>query len=169
MEDHSHIREIRRKDRILPAEGMDALLETGEYGFLASCSPNGYPYGIPISFIRDGNSIYFHCASEGHKIDNFKSNDKASFCVVGKTQVMPDKFTTAYESVLVSGKIVMDLHDEERRKALRLLVKKYCPDFIEKGEFYMEKSFHRTNVLRLDIERITGKTKALNAPSTVKD
>ncbi len=168
MENHStepqHFREIRRKDRVLGEQGIERLLNEGEYGFLAGCSTDGYGYGIPINFVRNGNSIYFHCAPEGHKIDNFRENDKASFCVVGKTQVIPDKFSTAYESVLAFGKIVMDLPDEERCKALRLLVKKYCPDFIELGETYMEKSFARTNVLRLDIERITGKTKKMMLP-----
>ncbi len=50
-----------------------------------------------------GDVIYFHCAPEGHKLENLSGNNKVSFCVVGKTQVLPDKFATNYESVIVFG------------------------------------------------------------------
>ncbi len=151
--------EIRRQDRLLPPERIDALLDAGEYGFLAMCAANDYGYGIPISFARAGDKIYFHCAPSGFKMQNLAGNNRVSFCVVGKTQVVPDKFTTAYESVIAFGKIATDLPEEERKTALRLLVKKYCPAHVEVGEKYMNASFHRTGVLRLDIERVTGKAK----------
>lgn len=156
--------DIRRKDRLLSPEGVQTLLDSGEYGVLSMCAANGYAYGVPISFARDKNHIYFHCAREGHKIENLRSNPKVSFCIVGNTHVIPEQFTTAYESVVVFGKIVMDLDDEERRKGLRLLVKKYCPEYIELGEIYMEKSFKRTHVLRLDIDHISGKSKKMIFP-----
>ena len=159
---HVHYTEVRRQDRLLDDAGQERLLNEGEYGFLAMCSESG-GYGIPINYAREkttmGDRIYFHCAPEGRKLAAIGKNNRVSFCVVGPTQVIPDKFTTAYESVIVFGKITGQLSDDERRAALRLLVKKYCPRLMEKGEKYMEASFHRTNVLRLDIEHRTGKTK----------
>ncbi|MDF9826326.1 nitroimidazol reductase NimA-like FMN-containing flavoprotein (pyridoxamine 5'-phosphate oxidase superfamily) [Ereboglobus sp. PH5-10] len=155
--------EVRRQDRLLDEAGQERLLETGEYGFLAMNTAIG-GYGIPINFVREktgdgADRIYFHCAPEGRKLDALAADNRASFCVVGATRVVPDKFTTAYESVIVFGRIASNLDADERRAALRLLVKKYCPEFIEKGEKYMEASFHRTHILRLDIEHRTGKTK----------
>lgn len=156
--------EVRRKDRLLDDTGQERLLDEGEYGFLAMNTDAG-GYGIPISFVRHkaaegaGDCIYFHCAPEGRKLAALEKDNRASFCVVGPTKVIPHKFTTAYESVIVFGRIATNLPPGERRTALRLLVEKYCPEHIETGEKYMESSFHRTNILRLDIEYKTGKTK----------
>lgn len=52
-------REIRRKDRILDNELAIRLLEEAEYGFLAMSGINGYGYGIPINYVKEGDSIYF--------------------------------------------------------------------------------------------------------------
>lgn len=153
--------EIRRKDRILENELAIRLLEEGEYGFLAMAGKNGNGYGIPISFVKEGDAIYFHCAPEGYKLDCLRENPKVSFTVVGKTQVYPQGFTTAYESAIAFGTMRMDLSEEERMHALRLLSAKYCPDFKEIGEKYIKGSFHRTYMLRLDIEHVSGKCKRL--------
>ena len=137
-------REIRRKDRILDNELAIRLLEEAEYGFLAMSGINGYGYGIPINYVKEGDSIYFHCAPEGYKLECLRENPKVSFTVVGATQIVPD------------------LPEEERRYALRLLVNKYSSAFKEIGEKYIEKSFYRTNILRLDISHISGKCKRLS-------
>lgn len=152
-------REVRRKDRILESESAIRLLECGEYGFLAMSGTDGYAYGIPINFVKEGNSIYFHCAQEGYKLECLRQNPKVCFTVVGNTQVMPEKFSTGYESVIAFGRMSLDLPEEERGHALRLLIDKYSSDFREIGEKYIEKSFQRTNILRLDIEHISGKCK----------
>ena len=93
-------REIRRKDRILDNELAIRLLEEAEYGFLAMSGINGYGYGIPINYVKEGDSIYFHCAPEGYKLECLRENPKVSFTVVGATQIVPGKFTTGYESTI---------------------------------------------------------------------
>ena len=67
-------REIRRKDRILDNELAIRLLEEAEYGFLAMSGINGYGYGIPINYVKEGDSIYFHCAPEGYKLECLREN-----------------------------------------------------------------------------------------------
>lgn len=154
-------REIRRKDRIMDEASALELLDTGEYGFLAMNGRNGFGYGIPLSYVKEENRLYFHCAPEGYKLECLRASPAVSFCVVGKTRLLPRQFTTAYESVLVFGHAHLDLPEEERRHALRLLAKKYAPAFPEIGEKYIEKSFHRTNIIRVDIVHITGKCKRM--------
>ena len=56
-------------------------------------------------------------------------------------QIVPGKFTTGYESTIAFGEMHLDLPEEERRYALRLLVNKYSSAFKEIGEKYIEKSF----------------------------
>ncbi len=154
--------DVRRKDRILDDGRAMALLEKGEYGFLSMNAVNGYGYGIPINYALSGTSLYFHCAPEGFKLENIRQNNRVSFCVVGHTQVLPRQFSTAYESILVFGRIAYDLLENERYKALDLLVEKYSSDYVDISKSYISKSFHRTNILRLDIEHLSGKIKKLN-------
>lgn len=151
--------EVRRKDRMLDNDASRELLEKGEYGILSMCTPEGYGYGIPLNYILEGDSLYFHGAPEGYKLDVIRANGRVSFCVVGDTQVIPDKFTTNYASVLVFGHITIVEEDEERLHALRLLVGKYSADFQDISEKYIAGSFGRTAILRLDIEHLSGKTK----------
>ncbi|MFR9165919.1 MAG: pyridoxamine 5'-phosphate oxidase family protein [Dysgonomonas sp.] len=156
-------REIRRQDRILKDKSrIEELLTDSEYGFLSLGNlENGYAYGIPISyaFDKDTNSLYFHCAPEGQKLDQIKANNKVSFCVVGYTQPIENQFTTLYESVIVFGSARSDLNDDEKRKALRLLVDKYSMNYKELGEKYMNKSWGRTSCFKIEIDHITAKAK----------
>lgn len=156
-------REIRRQNRILQDEKrIFELLSTSEYGFLSlGTSDNGYAYGIPISYAYDEetNSLYFHCAPEGQKLDEIRRNNKVSFCVVGKTNPIASQFTTLYESIIAFGKVCSELNDEEKRKALRILVKKYSQGYEGLGEKYMDKSWNRTFCFKIEIEHITAKAK----------
>lgn len=156
-------RPVRRQDRLLDIPAAERLLETGEYGFLAMCSPEGYGYGIPISYVylRERGCLYFHCAPKGHKIDAVAANGRVSFCVVGRTQVLP--YTTAYESAHAFGRIGPVGDDTERWEALLALRAKYNPELADAEDAYMRKSFARTTVLRLDIEHLSGKCKRVPA------
>ena len=154
---------IRRQDRLLPQEKAYDLLKKGEYGTLSMVSEEDTGYGIPINFVYDDKQdcIYFHCAMEGKKLRCLAKNNRVSFCIIGKTAVISNQFTTAYESVVVNGTMDIHLSDQERRYGLSLLLDKYCPNDKEIGLRYIEKSFHRTNVIRLNIFSFSGKSKAI--------
>ena len=121
---------------------------------------NAGGYCVPMSYAWDGGDhIYFHCAPEGEKLRHLARSGDVCFCVVGATQVLPSKFSTLYESVLVFGRID-EIHDSaSKMAALGLLLDKYSPDDKPAGLKYSEKSLHRTKILRLAISRISGKSK----------
>lgn len=151
---------IRRQDRLLEKTACMQLLAQGEYGILSMVKETGEAYGIPISYAWDGDrAIYLHCAPEGEKLRCIAHNKNVSFCVIGNTQVIPPKFTTAYESVVLACTAHADLDAPERMHALELILKKYTPNHLELGLTYAEKSFHRTAIIKLDILRISGKCK----------
>lgn len=160
---HFNNSNVRRQERLLAEPEAIELLRSGEYGVLSmieNLNDNLSGYGIPLNYVWNGdNSIYFHCAPEGHKLECLQANSKASFCVVGKTNVISHKFTTAYESIIVRGELHCNLSPEERMQALLLILDKYSPNDKEIGVKYAEKSFHRTEILRLDITEMSGKTK----------
>ncbi len=54
-----NFREIRRQDRLWDEAMAKDLLESGEFGFLAMCAPEGYGYGIPMSYVyRRGKRLH---------------------------------------------------------------------------------------------------------------
>lgn len=151
---------VRRQDRLMSEDEARGLLRSGEYGFLAMASAEG-GYGIPVSYAAENDTIYIHCAPEGRKLRALEHDDRVTFCVVGATCVQPEKFTTAYESVMVHGRARVVESDDERRHALRLIAAKYSPQYAETGAKYIEKSFFRTAVIAVDGESFSGKAKRI--------
>jgi len=151
-------RKIRRTDRAISESEAKSILEKGEFGILSTASLDGQPYGVPISYCYTENVIYFHCAIDGHKLENLGKNNRVSFCVVGRTEVLPDKFSTKYESAIVFGK-AFELTDDEKHKGLLEIVKKYSPGFIKEGLQYIENAAHKARAYKIVIESITGKSR----------
>jgi hypothetical protein len=50
-------------------------------------------------------------------------------------------------------------NDEEKKKALMLIVKTFSPDFLKLGAKYSEKSLQRVNLIRVDFTKWSGKCK----------
>lgn len=151
-------RNMRRTDRAISEREAKLILEKGEFGVLSTVSPDGQPYGVPVNYSYSGDVIYFHCAREGHKLENLAANNRVSFCVVGGAEVLPEQFATKYESVIVFGK-AFELADDEKHTGLLEIVKKYSPGFIDEGLKYIENAAHKTRVYKIGIESITGKSR----------
>ena len=151
-------RQVRRVDRAISESEAKEILRKGEYGILSTVSTDGQPYGVPVSYSYTEEGIYFHCALEGHKLENLNSNNKVSFCVVGATEVLPDKFGTKYESAIVFGQAFETL-DDEKHKGLLELVKKYSPGFKEEGLRMIKNTGNKTKVYKIVVESITGKAR----------
>jgi len=151
-------REIRRQDRKISNSEIIRILKDGQYGILSTAGSNGYAYGVPISYTYNNDSIYFHCAVEGQKLDNIKCNNKVSFCVVGNTTPLPQNFSVNYESVIAFGSAV-EVFGDEKLAALEAIVAKYSADYIEKGLEYIRNSSGKTRVFKIEIAHMTGKAR----------
>lgn len=149
---------MRRKDKALPMDSVVLLLQAAEYGVLSTVDAQGQPYGVPLNYVFSRGCLYFHCALEGRKLDNLLANRKVSFCVVGRTRLLPAEFSTEYESVIVRGEAV-EVQGAERHQALLELIEKYSPEFIDAGRRYIEMHDKRTKIVRIDIQAMTGKAK----------
>ncbi|MCK4509744.1 MAG: pyridoxamine 5'-phosphate oxidase family protein [Desulfuromonadales bacterium] len=147
---------MRRSDKALPDDATVSLLQAGEYGVLSTVDGEGQPYGVPLNYSFDGERLYFHCALKGHKLDNILANNKVSFCVVGRTKLLPAEFSTEYESVIVTGSASV-VQGDEKYQALVSLLEKYSADFIDEGRDYIVKLDSRTKVVRVDVDSMTGK------------
>jgi uncharacterized protein len=150
------MREMRRKERAITAEESIAILNKEEYGILSTVTNSGKPYGIPVNYCVIDRCVYFHFAVDGQKTDNIETSKSVSFCVVGNTKVLPDKFGTKYESVVAAGEIE-EVFDTEKQIGLEGLVQKYSPDFTNEGNKYIDDFRDKTRVFKIPIDTLTGK------------
>ncbi len=152
------MKNMRRIDREIAIQEAKEILGNAEYGIMSTVSENGQPYGVPLSYVYKNECLYFHCATSGHKLENIEHNSKVSFCVVGKTTVLPEKFGTEYESAVVFG-VASEVNGTEKYDALLWLLEKYCSDFIEEGTQYIEQKDKITKVFKIEIDQISGKAR----------
>jgi nitroimidazol reductase NimA-like FMN-containing flavoprotein (pyridoxamine 5'-phosphate oxidase superfamily) len=152
------MKSMRRSDREITIQEAEAILDKAEYGVLSTVDKHGQPYGVPLSFVYKNNVIYFHCALSGHKLENIETNSTVSFCVVGNTKVLPDKFATEYESAVVFG-VASEIKGAEMHSALLWLVEKYCPNFIDEGKQYIEQKNKATKCFKIEICHVSGKAR----------
>lgn len=150
---------MRRKDREMGRDFALKIVDTCEYAVLATVNPDGTPYCIPLSIVREENFVYFHCAQEGQKIENLHQNPAVCLTAVGNTQIPSDKFTTEYESAVIFGIAREVTDDAEKRKALQQLCQKYVPANMKAFDDAVEKSLFRTAVWKISLEKVSGKRK----------
>lgn len=147
---------MRRKDRMVDESVAKEILANGEYGVLSTIGEDGFPYGVPVNYVYDGEGIYFHCAKNaGHKQENLSFCNNVSFTVVFDSKVVQNKFTSKYRSVIVFG--VAEKIQENKRYALEMLVKKYAPDFEKEGEFEIEGAILHTDIYKITPCKISAK------------
>ena len=151
-------RPMRRQDRSLNIEDAAELMRRGEYGILSMSTPDNEGYGVPLSYAYTDDAIYFHCATEGAKLDFLRDHPHVSFCVVGKTEIQPAKFSTRFESAIAAG-TVTEAEGDDKSKGLMLLVEKYSPDYQKEGQAYIDRAFDTVIVLKMNIESLTGKAR----------
>lgn len=149
-------REMRRKGQLLSEAEAESILQRNTSGVLAVLGDEGYPYAVPLSYVYNGSVIYFHCAKAGHKLDSVMKEAKVSFCVIDQDQIVPEKFTTYYRSVIAFGKAHVIEETGEKRQAIEALAEKYSPK-CEGRDQEIEGASAALGIIRMDIEHMTGK------------
>ena len=150
---------LRRKDREMPEAFALSVADTCEYAVLSVTDADGNPYCVPVSIVREGMTLYFHSAKEGFKAEAMRKHPKVCVACVGDTRLVPEQFTTEYESAVIRG-IAYEVSDEtEKRKALRLICERYAPSNMGGFEKAVSESLSRTAIWKIEITEITGKRK----------
>ncbi|MCI8441602.1 MAG: 5-nitroimidazole antibiotic resistance protein [Provencibacterium sp.] len=151
-------REMRRKNQQLSQQENRAVLQRGTSGVLALLGDGGYPYAVPLSYACEEGKIYFHWALSGHKLDAVLKENRASFCVIDKDEVVPEKFTTYFRSVIAFGRIHILEQEAEKRRALEMLAEKYSPEVPEaEREKEISRFWDSVCIAQLSIEHLSGK------------
>jgi uncharacterized protein len=138
--------------------GVLELLEKAEVGQLATVGTDGKPYVVPLCFVYEAGSIYFHCALEGKKLDHIHANPAVSFSVfevpgMGVSADRPCNSWAYFRSVVASGNARI-LDGDEKLRPLKLLAEKFAGGPV--AEMPAD-SVGRTCVVEITIDEISGK------------
>lgn len=152
------MREMRKKKRAMPESMALEILKNCEYLVLATVSEDGFPYCIPISPVLHQGYVYFHCATEGHKLDNIRGDARVCLCAAQNVQAVPEKFSTLYDSVVAFGRAQEVTDEGEKLSALRALSEKYAASNMDKFDGYAIPLLSRTCVCKVTLEGISGKS-----------
>ena len=117
----------------------------------------GSPYIVPLCFGYRSNTLYFHSANEGRKIEILKRNNRVCFEFDIDTQIHAGKTSCAwgmnYRSVIGYGTASFIDDPAEKRKALDIIMRQYAD-----GAFtYSDKTLKKTLVIKVEISSMTGK------------
>jgi uncharacterized protein len=150
---------LRRKDRELSEAEAMQLLHQAEWGVLATVDAQGWPYAVPVNHAVVDGALIIHCARAGHKLDNLAFNPKVSYCAVTEAETLPLELATRYASVIVFGHAQLLTDDQEKRDALLALGQRFAAAHHDLVEREVEKDLFRTAVIRIRIDRATGKAR----------
>lgn|SRR5574344_923226 len=151
-------REMRRIRQMMPETDVLAILGRNTNGVLSVTGDDGYPYGVPVSYVYAHGKIWFHCATEGHKIESIKKNPKVCFTIVDTDDIDAQHFTTQFRSIIAFGKAEIVTDQNERELAFNAIMDKYSPhETIESRMKELEKASPRALIVKITIEHMTGK------------
>ncbi|MBI5000783.1 MAG: pyridoxamine 5'-phosphate oxidase family protein [Euryarchaeota archaeon] len=148
---------MRRKDKeITDRSEMEAILRKAQVCRIA-LSDGGEPYIVPVNFGFEGDAIFFHCATEGRKLDIIRKNPKVCFEVDADVELdsagKACDWTFRYRSVIGVGRASIIEDDEAKRKALKVILNHY-----REGEYEIpDAKLKSVLVVRIGIGSMTGK------------
>ncbi|HJV36900.1 pyridoxamine 5'-phosphate oxidase family protein [Geomonas sp.] len=143
---------MRRAEReVLETEFMHQVLHEADELFLAMNTGDA-PYVLPVNHVLYKGDLFFHCATEGRKLELMKSDARVGFSTAVDIRVVGT--TTRYRSVCGTG-TASEVEDpvlkDEVLRAIAARFKAPCqfpvpPDV-----------FARTGLVCIRIESLTGK------------
>jgi nitroimidazol reductase NimA-like FMN-containing flavoprotein (pyridoxamine 5'-phosphate oxidase superfamily) len=161
--DAAHRGRLRRTDKAMTSEDIDAFLRRVFCGRTATVGADGYPYVVPNLFVWREGQVYLHTAlSEGHFIANVRHSDRIGFEADEPGEIFPYGHvecdtSVSYRSVILFGRIRIIEDDAEKAAFYRAFMEKYAPPESwgrEKGSFPRLRS---TIVYAITPEVTTGK------------
>ncbi len=153
-------RRVRMKpERMTTEAAARDILKSCNLGTLSMITPEGLPYGVPINYYYDeaANALYLHCALKGKKIECLQSHPEVSFSVYKNPVIIEERFTTHYDSAIVTGRAEMLTEPEERRGALTALSMALAPNGAHRLAEVVDKYWNAVSMIKIPIVKIEGK------------
>jgi nitroimidazol reductase NimA-like FMN-containing flavoprotein (pyridoxamine 5'-phosphate oxidase superfamily) len=150
---------MRRKDKKITEETvLKKILKSTKYVTIAMSMDN-QPYLVSLShgYDENRNCIYFHCASEGKKLDFLKANNAIWGQVLLDYGYVQGECDHNFASVHFRGKVIFITDHNEKLHAIQVMMRQLdkCADALV-AKLNQEKL--KTIVIgRIDIDFMTGK------------
>jgi nitroimidazol reductase NimA-like FMN-containing flavoprotein (pyridoxamine 5'-phosphate oxidase superfamily) len=104
------------------------------------------------------NTLYFHCAPQGRKLDILKRNPLVCFELESDLHIIntgkPCNWSTSYASVIGYGIASLVTDPQQKREALAVIVDHYAPGTVYEFE---AKKVDEVAVLKVEVTSMTGK------------
>jgi nitroimidazol reductase NimA-like FMN-containing flavoprotein (pyridoxamine 5'-phosphate oxidase superfamily) len=148
---------LRRKEKeITDKSEIDAIIRKSQVCRLGLVD-EGIAYIVPLCFGYKDNTLFFHSATEGRKIEILKRNNRVCFEFDGDTHIQPGKaacdWGMRYRSVIGYGTASFIEDPTKKRRALDIIMGQYADGAFE----YSDKALTKTRVIKVDISSMTGK------------
>jgi len=160
---------MRRKDKeITDRTEIDAIIRRASVCRLALADQN-QPYIIPLCFGYRENTLYFHSARSGKKLDILKKNNRVCFefdidCDTIKSDKACD-WGMKYKSVVGFGTASLVEGFDLKCRALDIIMHQYSDRSFE----YPETKVKNTVVIQVEIAHMTGKASGVKMPDSTKE
>ena len=170
---------MRRKDRELSQNEAYKIIDNSEYAVFSCARDSGEIFSIPLSIVRENDSIFIHGASHGSKAELFTSgrdvsvvcvsfnavpnlNDAEFEAIKNNPKELGNKvFTTEYKSAVAKTKAYEIVGEKAKLEALRILSKKYCAKFMSAYETTALSALSHTKIYEFKIYEISAKAKII--------
>lgn len=149
---------MRRKDREIGDRNRIESIIAGATICRIALTDGETPYIVPLNFGYRDNTLYFHSAPTGRKIDMIGSHGRVCFEMdIGHELVesrKPCGWSMKYRSVIGFGEARIVDDPGEKREALECLVEHYSP-----GNAYefSEEDTQDVTIIKIAIESMSGK------------
>lgn len=148
---------MRLTGQELSAEQAKAILREGTSGVLALAEEGAYPYAVPVNYLYEKGRIYFHGAKSGKKAELIRKDPRASFCVIGREEIVPEKYTALYQSVIAFGRIRIMEDEAEKKEAITCFANRFCPDDESGIQKEITRAWPILTMFVMEVEHMTGK------------
>lgn len=148
---------MRRKDREISESFAFDLVDQCDWGTLSLIDPSGFPYGVPIQVVRERETIYFHSASKGFKLDCLEKNSNVCLSFVQNVTLISEEFTTKYQSSIVRGEAEEVTDMEEKVRILQVLCQRYAPAHAHLAHTEIATHISATSIYKISVTSATGK------------
>ena len=148
---------MRRKDQeITDNETLSKIIGSAQVCRLG-LSDDNHPYIVPLCFGYKNDTLYFHSAAEGKKIEIIKNNPRVCFEFdqnMGLVQEeKPCSWGIKYQSIIGYGEAIFVENADEKLEALNIIMSQYSGDKFS----FQEAAINKTTVFKVVISEMTGK------------
>lgn len=156
---------MRRKDKEVTSKTwMEEVLKKAEWLELGLSGGDGWPYVVPLNFGYGDGFLVLHGSGLGKKAEMLAENPRVCFQAVVGAEVIrnenPANFSMRYQSVSGSGLAQILEGREEKREALKTLMRHYDGPLEPLPDAVVDK----TMVVKVKIIEKTGKVSGYPAP-----